>query len=132
MDDHGRGNGSNTRILVVDDDDLVRALAVDLLLEAGFAVDAAVNGQLALERVQDVPPGHYALILMDLNMPGMNGPAAIRTLAGLRPEQRCMLMSGTEEEREIIATLKTLNVPFIDKAELFTGLVPLVRSTIET
>jgi CheY-like chemotaxis protein len=64
-----------TTILVVDDDDDLRATIADLLQEAGYEVDEAPNGVAALERIQARMP---ALILLDVRMPVMNGREFVR------------------------------------------------------
>ena len=71
------------RILVVEDNPLNMEIAVALLEDEGFLVDTAENGQLALEKVQASQPGEYALILMDLQMPVMDGHSAARAIRAL-------------------------------------------------
>jgi len=70
-------------ILLVEDNDVNREIAEELLRMMGFDIDAAENGQIALEKVKNSPPGRYDVILMDLQMPVMDGweaTAAIRAL----------------------------------------------------
>lgn len=70
-------------ILLVEDNDINREIAEELLGMMGFDIDSAENGQIALDKVKNSPPGHYDLILMDLQMPVMDGwqaTAAIRAL----------------------------------------------------
>ncbi len=61
------------RILVVDDNDLNREIIVDSLSEEGFVVDEAIDGSFAIEKLRDSEPGYYELIIMDLQMPVMDG-----------------------------------------------------------
>ena len=61
---------SERRILVVDDDDAIRALLATVLKRRGLAVDTARNGKDAVEKLADV---RYALVLLDLMMPLMSG-----------------------------------------------------------
>ena len=68
------------RLLVVEDNALNREIAVTMLEEAGFAVDTAENGKLAVDKVRESAPGYYDLVLMDIQMPVMNGYDAIRAL----------------------------------------------------
>lgn len=65
------------RILVVDDDKMVRNAVGRVLEEEGYAVDYAEDGSAALERVADNPPD---VILLDVMMPGMNGRQFLKTL----------------------------------------------------
>lgn len=71
------------RVLVVEDNELNREIAVDLLEEAGFLVDTAGDGAEAVEKVKNSRPGHYALVLMDLRMPVMDGHSAARAIRAL-------------------------------------------------
>ncbi|KQP49319.1 hypothetical protein ASF44_01530 [Pseudorhodoferax sp. Leaf274] len=72
------------RILLVEDNDLNQQVAGELLRDAGFVVDIADNGQLAIDMVQAqaarTPP--YDLVLMDMQMPVMDGVTATRLLRG--------------------------------------------------
>ena len=61
------------RILVVDDNDLNREILVDSLSEEGFIVEEAIDGSFAIEKLRDSEPGYYELIIMDLQMPVMDG-----------------------------------------------------------
>ncbi len=61
------------RILVVDDNDLNREILVDSLLDEGFIIDEAIDGSFAIEKLRDSGPGYYDLVIMDLQMPVMDG-----------------------------------------------------------
>ena len=71
------------RILLVEDNELNREIAVAILEDAGFHADTAENGQLALDTLQAAPPGYYSLILMDVQMPVMDGYTATRAIRAL-------------------------------------------------
>lgn len=71
------------RLLVVEDNELNREIAVELLAASGAKVETAENGKIAVEMVQTSPPDYYQLIFMDVQMPVMDGctaAAAIRNL----------------------------------------------------
>ncbi len=70
-DTSNRLNG--TRLLLVEDNELNREIAVELLNEKGFEVDSAEDGIDALEKLKSAGPGRYSIILMDVQMPRMNG-----------------------------------------------------------
>lgn len=74
------------RILLVEDNELNREIAVAILEDAGFQADTAENGQVALDTLQSAPPGYYSLILMDVQMPVMDGYTATRAIRAL-PDQ---------------------------------------------
>lgn len=61
------------RILVVDDDNLSREILVDSLRSEGFFVEEAIDGSFAIEKLRDASAGTYELIIMDLQMPVMDG-----------------------------------------------------------
>lgn len=72
------------RILLVDDNELNQEIATAILEEAGFSIETAENGQIAVDMLKSSEHGHYQLILMDVQMPVMNGYEAtmeIRRLA---------------------------------------------------
>ena len=70
-------------ILLVEDNELNQEIAAEILKEAGFRVECAGNGQEACDMVRDSQPGHYDLILMDIQMPVMDGYAATRAIRAL-------------------------------------------------
>jgi len=71
-------NGS--RILLVEDNDLNREIAIDILEEEGAVVEEAVNGQIAVDMVKEKGPDYYDMILMDIQMPVMDGYEATRQI----------------------------------------------------
>ena len=70
-------------ILLVEDNGLNREIAVEILKEYGFLVDTAENGAEAVEKVKNSTPGNYDLVLMDVQMPVMNGYEATKKIRAL-------------------------------------------------
>ena len=70
-------------ILLVEDNELNREIAVEILNEYGFLVDTAKNGAEAVEKVKNSEPGNYDLVLMDVQMPVMNGYEATKQIRAL-------------------------------------------------
>lgn len=68
-----RSDYSGTRILLAEDNEMNREIIVDLLSDLNVDVETACNGAEALEKVAASEPGRYALVLMDIQMPVMNG-----------------------------------------------------------
>lgn len=87
-----RAKHGNARILLVEDDAINRAVAVGMLKHAGLVVDTAENGLLALERVAR---NDYALILMDMQMPRMDGLEATKRLRATRRGERTPIVAMT-------------------------------------
>ena len=75
------------RLLLVDDIELNRDLANLLLSELGFEIEEAENGREAVAKVEMAEPGYYDLILMDVQMPVMNGYDATKRIRTLAPEK---------------------------------------------
>ena len=71
-------------ILLVEDNELNSEIAVEILNEYGFLVDTAENGAEAVEKVKRSKPGGYDLVLMDVQMPVMNGYEATKQIRALR------------------------------------------------
>ena len=71
------------RILLVEDNELNREIAVELLKQYGFRIDTAENGAEAVEKVRHAAPGDYDLVLMDVQMPVMNGYEATKQIRAL-------------------------------------------------
>jgi len=84
------------RVLVVDDDDAIRALLITILRRRSIKVDSARHGVEAMERLKHC---RYSVMLLDLMMPQMNGYELLEEIASLTPDERpvvIVLTAGTE------------------------------------
>ena len=93
-------------ILLVEDNELNREIAMTILHEYGFLVDIAENGAVAVEKVRTSDPGRYDLVLMDVQMPIMDGYTATQRIRALKDPARAavpivaMTANVFEEERK--------------------------------
>ncbi len=79
-----RAERSHTgRILLTEDNELNQEIAVAILEEAGFTVEVAENGQVAVDRLVERGPDYYRVVLMDIQMPVMNGYQAAEAIRAL-------------------------------------------------
>lgn len=74
------------RLLLVEDNELNREIAVELLSATGAKVDTAENGKIAVEKVASSPEGYYQLVFMDMQMPVMDGCTAAVAIRALERE----------------------------------------------
>jgi CheY-like chemotaxis protein len=106
----GKGNGSakpeGPRFLIADDEEKVRTLLADMLRVHGIASDIAVDGLDALRRIQK---GKYDALLLDLNMPEMDGLRTLEALKTIDPALPIVVVTGIDDPSKIQAA-KEFNV----------------------
>ncbi len=74
------------KILVVEDNKVNLEIIIVLLTDAGYLIDTAENGSVAVEMIKNSRPGEYFLVLMDIQMPVMDGHTATRNIRKLEDE----------------------------------------------
>lgn len=79
------------RVLIIEDEDVIRDLLKDFLSISGYEVDLVTSGEDGLEAAKT---RSYAVALADYGLPGMNGLDALRRLHAGDPRLRCILMTG--------------------------------------
>lgn len=102
-----RRNRSHTeRILLAEDNELNQEIAVAILSEAGFQVEVADNGRIAVDMLKNSEAGYYQLVLMDVQMPEMDGYEAARTIRAMDDGERAsipilaMTANAFEEDKQ--------------------------------
>ncbi len=86
LEEIGKRDYSDKRLLVVEDNDLNREIATEILSMTGVKIETAENGKEAVDMMLASAPGYYDLILMDIQMPVMNGYDATCAIRALERE----------------------------------------------
>ncbi len=89
------------RILLVDDEEGIQLLYREEFEEEGFEVTTAYNGEEALEQFSQEPPD---LVILDINMPGMNGIEVLRRMKEVNPNLPVILSSAYPEYKQDLST----------------------------
>jgi PAS domain S-box-containing protein len=122
--------GGTETILLVEDEDLVRHLAVEILKEFGYAVITAANGEEGLRICQEFA-GHIDLMITDVVMPQMSGRELAEHLSVLRPETRVLFMSGYTDDAIVRHGVLEEHMPFIQKPFLPDALALKAREMLD-
>lgn len=94
------------KILLVEDNELNQEIAVEILRENGFQSEVANDGTVAVEKMKNAAPGQYDVILMDVQMPHMNGYEATRQIRALKDKSKAnipiiaMTANAFEEDKK--------------------------------
>ena len=120
------------RLLLVEDNELNREIALEILGEYGFHIDTAENGAVALEKLSASKPGAYDLVLMDIQMPVMDGYEATRRIRMLDNPARsgipilAMTANAFDEDRK--AAIDTGMNGFLSKPIQIEELIQTLQS----
>jgi PAS domain S-box-containing protein len=121
--------GSET-ILLVEDDDQVRAVVRGILRRSGYhIIEAASAGEALLHGEQH--PGTIHLLLTDVVMPQMSGPTLARRLAGARPEMKVLCMSGYTDDSIVRHGVLDARIAYLQKPITPETLTSKVREVLD-
>ena len=124
-------SGGSETILLVEDDDRVRALISNMLRKNGFTVLIASAGDQAME-IAARHRGRIHLLLTDMLMPGLNGRMLSERLLAIRPETRVLYMSGYSDDDILRLGVKKATAHFIQKPFSVDALVYKIRETLNS
>jgi DNA-binding NarL/FixJ family response regulator len=113
------------KVLVVDDDDDVRAMVVDILhMDQGIAVIEAVNGKDAVDLAARERP---QVVVIDIMMPRMDGLEATRRIKRASPETKVIVVTAFTQDAYRTAANERGADAFVNKSDMSTVLLPLIR-----
>ncbi|MBU1564482.1 MAG: hybrid sensor histidine kinase/response regulator [Proteobacteria bacterium] len=105
--------GNDEKILVVDDEQLQRDIAGQILKSLGYSVDAVKSGEEAIEHLNETP---VDLVLLDMLMaPGINGRQTYEEIIKKHPNQKVIIVSGFSEDDDVKAAIQLGANGFIKK-----------------
>jgi two-component system, cell cycle sensor histidine kinase and response regulator CckA len=114
-------------ILLVEDEDMVRNVAERALTRQGYSVTVAPDGEQGLARLAEM--SHVDLLISDVVMPGMDGPAMVREARKARPDLPVLFMSGYAEE-QLRKSIDIPNVSFLPKPFSVAQIAEAARDTL--
>ncbi len=115
-------------ILVVDDERSIRRTLREILEYEGYAVEEAVDGEEALQKLRE---GRYDLVLLDIKMPRRDGMEVLRTLAEQLPELPVVMISGHGTIETAVEATRLGAFDFIEKPPDLNRLLLTVRNALE-
>ncbi len=116
-----------TRVLVVDDEPRISSFVSRALSAEGFQVDAALDGRRGLELART---GRYALVVLDLLLPGMDGVSVLRNLMEARPDQRVLVLSAISDVDSKVECLELGASDYLPKPFSLAELIARVRARL--
>ena len=115
---------SKGRVLVIDDEDIVRISCKRALAPEGFEVDVAASGMEGLELFAK---GKYDLVIIDLKMPGIDGMEVLRNIRESHPAQNIIIMTGYNTPND--ASL--MSPGYLEKPFTPDALIEKIKSVLE-
>lgn len=117
------------RILVVDDDETIRALATEMLADFGYKVTTSQDGMVAVEYYREMWQ-NIGLVVLDMDMPRMGGADAFAAMQEINPEVKAILMSGHGVGEQVQRTLARGALAFVPKPFLKAELSSTIAAAL--
>ena len=116
-----------SRILVIDDEQIIRTSCVRTLTPEGYEVIVASNGKEGLELIEKEP---FRLVLLDLKMPDMDGIEVLQKIKSSRPETKVIMITGYSTVETAVKTLKLGAFGYLEKPFTPDTLLETVKEAI--
>ncbi|MBU4345760.1 MAG: response regulator [Candidatus Omnitrophica bacterium] len=114
-------------VLVVDDNRDLGMLTSEMLVERGFRVNIAFDGETALKRIKQEP---YDVMILDYRLPGISGLTVLEKTHQIRPNLRTIMISAFGDDSTRARAKKLRAYAFLDKPFDIDGLVEAVKKTL--
>ena len=126
---NGSSTDTATRVLVVDDEAPIRFATARALTLKHYAVDEASSGAEALHRLSQMP---YQVMLLDMQMPGLNGIEVMPRARAMRPELLIIVLTGHATLESAIAAVKLGAVDYLLKPASLRDIATAVANALRT
>ena len=100
------------KILVVDDEEVIRNILNEILTEAGYNVELASGGQEAIEKIKTK---HFTVVITDIRMPDVDGLQVLRETKNINPDIEVVMLTGYSEAENIIQSLRDGAMDYLKK-----------------
>jgi len=118
-------DGSGSKILVIDDEAVIREGLRQTLDNEGYTVELAANGKIGLSKLQK---DEFQVVISDLKMPGMHGIEVLKTIRVLQPDVPVIIMTGYATVDSAVEAMKNGAFDYVTKPFLPDQIVAKVRS----
>lgn len=132
IDDEAALREGTERILLVEDDEAIRAVTATILETLGYHVQAVAGGEEAIELCSGERKARFDLLLTDIVMPYMDGRELAEKIAALCPGIRIIFMSGYVSDPAILQAVQDAGAPFLEKPFTRSSLARKVRDALES
>ncbi len=115
------------KVIVVDDNRDLGMLTSEILVERGFRVNIAFDGETALARIKQEP---YDVMILDYRLPGISGLTVLEKTRQIRPNLKTIMISAFGDDSTRTKAQKLGAYAFLDKPFNIDGLVKVVKKTL--